>query len=143
MSTRLRKKDPLKYGLRPLLDKTLENALSHRIAKLLSEHERKTKKIVPRRATIHDAGSGISHKWIICHKRYVEGKSSDQIARETYHSIEAVDRYLGQFDRIRHCLEEGMSTNEISHILNCSLSLVEVYMQIDEQLKDKRKSKNA
>jgi len=64
------------------------------IAQLLSHHERQTKKLIPRRATLHDAGSGVSHKWIICYKRYVEGKSSVQIARETYHSIEAVDRYL-------------------------------------------------
>ena len=49
---------------------------------------------------------------IICYKRYVEGKNSDQIARETYHSIEAVDRYLGQFDRIRLCLQQGMETKD-------------------------------
>jgi len=108
------------------------------IAQLLARHERQTKTLIPRRGTIHDAGNSLSHKWIICHKRYVEGKSADQIARETYHSLEAVDRYLGRFDRVRHCLQQGMDTDEIAHILNCSLSLVEVYQQIDRELDGKK-----
>ncbi|MBA7633170.1 hypothetical protein ES703_40732 [subsurface metagenome] len=107
------------------------------IAQLLANYERQTKTLIPRRGTVHDAGNSLSHKWIICHKRYVEGKSPDQIARETYHSLEAVDRYLGQFDRVRHCLQQGMDTAEISHILNCSISLVEVYQEIDDELKVK------
>lgn len=113
------------------------NLTDSMISKIITSHERETKTIVPRRATIHDAGTGLSHKWIICQKRYVEGKSSDQIARETYHSIEAVDRYLGQFDRVRHCLQQGMNTSEIAHILNCSISLVEMYEQIDKELEEK------
>jgi len=104
------------------------------IAQLLANYERQTKTLIPRRGTVHDAGNSLSHKWIICHKRYAEGKSADQIARETYHSLEAVDRYLGQFDRIRHCLQQGMDTTEIAHILSCSVSLVEVYQQIDKEL---------
>jgi DNA-binding CsgD family transcriptional regulator len=104
------------------------------IGQLLAKHERQTKTLIPRRGTIHDVGGGLSHKWIICHKRYVEGKSPDQIARETYHSLESVDRYLGQFDRVRHCHLQGLSTIETAHILNCSVSLVEVYKQIDKEL---------
>jgi len=107
------------------------------IAQLLANHERQTKTLIPRRGTVHDAGGGLSHKWIICHKRYVEGKSADQIARETYHSLEAVDRYLGQFDRVRHCLQQGLDTIEIAHILNCGVSLVEAYRQIDNELEGK------
>ncbi len=107
------------------------------IAQLLSNYERQNKTLIPRRGTIHDVGKSLSHKWIICHKRYVEGKSADQIARETYHCLEAVDRYLGQFDRVRHCLQQGLDTAEISHILNCSVSLVEVYQQIDKELEGK------
>jgi hypothetical protein len=104
------------------------------IGQLLAKHERQTKTLIPRRGTVHDAGGGLSHKWIICRKRYVEGKSPDQIARETYHSLEAVDRYLGQFDRVRHCHRQELSTIETAHVLNCSASLVEVYRQIDKEL---------
>jgi len=104
------------------------------ISKLLVDYERQNKTIVPRRGTLHDAGGGLSHKWIICHKRYVEGKSPDQIARETYHSLQAVDRYLGQFDRVRHCRHQGLNAIETARILDCSLSLVETYRQMDKEL---------
>jgi hypothetical protein len=46
------------------------------IGRLLVNHERQTKTLIPRRGTLHDIGSGLSHKWIICHKRYVEGKNA-------------------------------------------------------------------
>ena len=105
------------------------------ISQMLAKYERETNTLIPRRGTIHDAGNSISHKRIICYKRYVEGKNADQIARETYHSIEAVDRYLGQYDRIRHCLQQGFDTQEIAHVLNCSVSLVKVYQKIDDELK--------
>jgi len=108
------------------------------IAQTLANYERKSKTLVPRRATIHDVGNSLSHKWIICYKRYVEGKNADQIARETYHSLEAVDRYLGQFDRVRHCVQQGMNTNEIAHILNCTVSLVQAYQQIDKEMQNKK-----
>jgi DNA-binding CsgD family transcriptional regulator len=114
------------------------NVADSLVAQLLSNYERQNKTLIPRRGTIHDAGNSLSHKWIICHKRYVEGKSADQIARETYHSLDAVDRYLGQFDRVRHCLQQGMNTNEIAHILNCSISLAQVYEEMDKELENKK-----
>jgi len=107
------------------------------VSVLLADHERKTGTVIPRRATIHDVGTGMTHKRIICFKRYAEGKSSDQIARETYHSMEAVDRYLGQYDRVRHCRLQGMSPLETSQVLACSRSLVKEYLDIDRQLEKK------
>jgi len=105
-----------------------------RIAHLLAAFEREHDAIVPRRATLHDVGTGRTHKRIICRKRYAEGKPADQVARETYHSLEAVDRYLGQYDRVRHCRLQGLTPNETAHILACSLALVEQYLAIDREL---------
>ena len=113
------------------------NIADARVGQLLAGYERQSGTIVPRRATLHDVGSALSHKWIICHKRFVEGKSPDQIARETYHSLEAVDRYLGQYDRVRHCRRQGLSAVETAHILACGVTLVELYLQIDRELEGK------
>lgn len=113
----------------------LLNKNEGQIAVILADYERQQQKIVPRRATLHDVGSGLTHKRIICWKRYAEGKLPDQIARETHHSVEAVDIYLGKFDRVRHCLEQGMSPAEIAFTLSCSLGLVNQYLAIDEELK--------
>lgn len=110
------------------------------IGNLLAEHERSTKTIVPRRATLHDVGSGLTHKRIICWKRYAEGKEPHVVARETYHSLEAVDRYLGQYDRVRHCRLQGLTPEQTAHALACSVSLVKEYLAIDELLEKKNPS---
>lgn len=105
-----------------------------RVARLLTRYEREHQTVVPRRATLHDVGSGTTHKRIICYKRFAQGKPADQVARETYHSLEAVDRYLGQYDRVRHCRLKGLSPEQTAHILDCSLRLVQEYLAIDCQL---------
>lgn len=105
-----------------------------RIAHVLAEHERQSNRLVPRRATLHDVGTALTHKRIICWKRYAEGKDPDQVARETYHSLEAVDRYLGMYDRVRHCHLQGLSTAETAHVLRCNVGLVEQYLAIDREL---------
>jgi hypothetical protein len=115
----------------------LSELLSHTdsmISSVLVEHEKQTGRLVPRRATLHDVGTGLTHKRIICWKRYAEGKPADMIAKETYHSLEAVDRYLGQFDRVRHCWQEGMSPEKTAFTLNCSVALVNEYLAIDREL---------
>ena len=104
------------------------------LGRLLAAYERSQGNVVPRRGTLHDLGRALTHKRIICCKRYAEGKNSEQIARETYHSIEAVDRYLGQFDRVRHCRKEHMSAQETAYILCCGLSVVQEYLAIDREL---------
>jgi hypothetical protein len=72
----------------------LLQAEDSRIAVLLAQHERDTNTVVPRRATLHDVGTGLTHKRIICWKRYAKGKKPHIVARATNHSIEPVDSYL-------------------------------------------------
>jgi hypothetical protein len=103
------------------------------IASVLATHERETQQLIPRRATLHDFGSGLTHKAIICRK-HAEGKTSDQIARETHHSIDAVDRYLADFVRVRHCRQLGMSPEEIAFTLSHSRHLVQQYLELDKEL---------
>jgi len=108
------------------------------VAHVLTQHEKRSGCLVPRRATLHDVGTGLTHKRIICWKRYAEGKPADIIAKETYHSLEAVDRYLGQFDRVRHCRRQGFSPQKTAYTLNCSVALVQEYLTIDQELEGKK-----
>ena len=104
------------------------------ISRVLVEHERESEKPVPRRATLHDVGTGVTHKALICRKRYVEGQEPHEVAKATYHSLEAVDRYLGQYDRVRHCRLQGLTASETAQALACSVALVEEYLAIDREL---------
>ena len=54
-----------------------------------------------------------------------------------HRGLEAVDRYLGQFDRVRHCQLQGLSAIETAHILNCGVTLVKAYLQIDREQEGK------
>lgn len=105
-----------------------------RLGSLLAAHERDHHVVIPRRATLHDVGSGVTHKRIICWKRYVDGKSPEVIARETHHSLTAVDRYLGMFDRVRCCSKQQMPSNEIAQLLGCTERLVLEYLDLDAML---------
>lgn len=115
----------------------LLNTNDSRIAQLITAHERTRGQLIPRRATLHDVGTGLTHKGVICRKRYLEGKEPDQIARETHHSLQAVDYYLGQFDRVRACFRLGMTPQQTAHVLQCGLSLVNQYAEIHRQLEGK------
>jgi hypothetical protein len=111
----------------------LLNRSDSQLASVLAAHERQQQMLIPRRATLHDVGSGLTHKAIICRK-HAEGKTSDQIARETHHSLDAVDRYLADFARVRQCRQLGMSLEQIAFTLNHSRRLVQQYLELDKEL---------
>jgi len=108
------------------------------VGQVLAQHERESEELIPRRANVHDMGSGQTHKRVICLLRHRDGKSAAQIARQTYHSHGAVDKYLSDFRRVRFCLEEGMKRSHIAHALDMSKPLVEQYVRINEELEDAR-----
>jgi DNA-binding CsgD family transcriptional regulator len=112
------------------------------IAALLHAYERTQNVVVPRRATLHDCGSGISHKAVICRQRYLQGKQPHDIARDTFHSPEAVNAYLTRFERVRLCRCKGMNPEETAMALSCSPRLVREYIALEESIELQRKEKN-
>jgi len=117
---------------------TMLGCSESQISRAIAIHEERTGTILPRRATVHDVGTAVTHKVLICWKRYAEGKSPDQIARETHHSLDAVDRYLGMFERVRFCRQQSMELHEIAQVLACSPGLVEQYLAIDQRLSEEQ-----
>lgn len=129
-------------GLLSNSDLTLLTGIeSAQIATYLHQHERDEHEVVPRRATLHDCGSGLSHKGVICRQRYLEGKQPHEIARDTFHSPDAVNAYLKRFERVRLCQTKGMTPEETAQALSCSLGLVQEYIALDEQIERQRKEK--
>ena len=112
----------------------LFNHSAGRIAALIRAHEAETGEIVPRRGNIHDLGRTLSHKWIICRKAYLEGKLTPTIAREAFHSPEAVDTYILGLARVYFAtVQQGMTPQQAAFALQQSLYLVEEYVEMIEE----------
>lgn len=107
------------------------------ISNHIRRYEKEHNVILPRRGTVHDLGRSVSHKVVICRKRYIEGKEPPQIAQETYHTVESVDRYSLAFERIRFCYHRGMSLTEIAFSTQMSNSLVKEYLALLKEIEDK------
>ena len=102
-----------------------------RVAELIRAYETQTGEVVPRRGNLHDMGRTVTHKRIICHKAFLEGKTTDVIARETSHSPEAVDHYLLDFSRVYYAtVLKGMSVEEATFAIQRPRSLVEEYVKL-------------
>jgi hypothetical protein len=109
----------------------LFNHSTTHISRLICAYEAETGKIVPRRGNIHDMGRTVSHKWIICHKAYLEGKLTPTIALETYHSPQAVDNYILGLARVYFAtVQQGMTPQEAAFALQISLYLVNEYVEM-------------
>jgi hypothetical protein len=112
----------------------LFNHNAGRIAGLIREYEAETGEIVPRRGNVHDMGPTVSHKWIICRKAYLEGKLTPTIAREAFHSPEAVDNYILGLARVYFAtVQQGMTPQQAAFALQQSLYLVEEYVEMIEE----------
>ena len=112
----------------------LFNHNAGRIAGLIREYEAETGEVVPRRGNVHDMGPTVSHKWIICRKAYLEGKLTPTIAREAFHSPEAVDNYILGLARVYFAtVQQGMTPQQAAFALQQSLYLVEEYVEMIEE----------
>lgn len=105
------------------------------ISREILHHERGGGAPVPRRGTVHDMGPSITHKAVICYKRLVEGKTTSQVAQETFHSPDEVEYYIQCFRRIQLCRDSGMSKEDIAQATNHSLSLVQQYLDLMAEFK--------
>jgi hypothetical protein len=101
------------------------------ISDLIRQYEAEMGQIVPRRGNIHDMGPTVSHKRIICYKAYVEGKLTPIIARETWHSPQAVDHYILSLARVHFAtVQRGMTLEETAFALQRPLSIVQQYVDM-------------
>ena len=70
-------------------------------------------------------------KGIIVRKK-LEKKSTSQIAKETNHSPEAVDRYIRDYGRVKMLIGKRMTVEEISYATGISRGVVEQYKDLYE-----------
>lgn len=112
---------------------TIMNLSPGTIARHIREYEKESGKLVPRRGTIHDIGPSLTHKKTICYKFIVEGKSVEQVAKETNHSPEAITRYVKDYKRISACLAQNLSDEMTSYVTKTSKKLIAEYKALIEE----------
>lgn len=97
------------------------------VGRYIHEHEFETGELIPRRGTIHDMGPSISHKKPIIRKLFLEGKSVEQVSRETRHSPEAIHRYIQNFKQVLLCRQKNLTEKETAFAIKISQRLVKEY----------------
>ena len=110
------------------------------VGKYTREWELENDTLLPRRGTIHDMGPTLTHKKEIIERLFLQGKSVAQVMRETYHSAEAITRYIVAFKQVLLCQRKGLSTEEIAFAVKMSKRLVEEYRRLIAELAMKNRS---
>ena len=87
---------------------------------------------LPTRGKLKGIGRGQTHKAQIV-GRWLRGETYDQIARRTHHSLTCVKRYVQAFARVINLQQKGLTTAEISLLLQISVHLVDDYLAIYAQ----------
>jgi len=100
------------------------------VAKYVRAWEAEHQKILPRRGTVHDLGPTQTHKRQIIEKLFLEGRSVQDVCRQTHHSPEAVHRYIQAFKQVLLCQRRGLSVKEIAFAVKMSSRLVSEYVEL-------------
>lgn len=96
-------------------------------------YERAHKIELPHPGNLHDMGSCVTHKEQIVYKAIVEKKDPVQVANESKHTQQAVDRYLKDFHRVQTAYNHKPDPDYISLITNISRSVVNQYINLIEK----------
>ena len=100
---------------------------------LRKTYEQKHNVSLPHPGTLHDMGSCITHKSQIIYKCVVEKKDPITAAKETNHTVKAVDRYLKDFNRVKTLYLDNKDENFIHVVTNLSLGLINQYTALIKQ----------
>lgn len=103
------------------------------LSQLRLKYEKRKNTILHFTGYDQDIGTAISHKAMILRKIFLEKKDPIRVARETNHSPEAVERYCLDFNKIKWCIENGMSKEEIIIVTGLKAHLIDEYMKIIEE----------
>jgi len=99
------------------------------ISQAINHYEQTENVFVPTPGTVLDAGNKVTHKALIV-RLYLDGKTTAEIARQTYHSEVAVDSYIGTFDQVALLHWYELSRPHMRLVLRRSRRLIEEYLRL-------------
>ena len=95
-------------------------------------YEQRNQCELPHPGNLQDMGSCVTHKEQIVYKAIVEKKDPVQVANESKHTQQAVDRYLKDFHRVQTVYNHNSDPDYISLVTNISKSVVNQYINLIE-----------
>jgi len=107
-----------------IMNRGLENT-----RKKLIQYQMEKGEVLPLKGIILDQGVSPTHKGIIINL-YEKKIAPPDIARQTSHSLEAVDRYISDYERVKMLLRKGADVKEISQLIGRGLRTVKEYERI-------------
>jgi hypothetical protein len=97
------------------------------------KYEQNNSCCLPQTGTLHDMGSCITHKYQIVFKYVVEKKDPMIIAKETSHSLKAVDHYLKDYNRVRLLYQDNKPSEYIKEATALPVYVINQYIDIINQ----------
>ncbi|MEA1964158.1 MAG: DUF1670 domain-containing protein [Candidatus Aerophobetes bacterium] len=95
----------------------------------LSEYQKEKGEVLPLKGNILDQGSSPTHKGIVI-QLYEKKIAPPDIARQTGHSLDSVDRYISDYERVKMLLRKGTNVKEISQLIGRGFGTVKEYERI-------------
>lgn len=86
---------------------------------------------VPTRGQVKDIGRGVSHKSQIVGD-WLAGYTFSQIQKRRWHTISSIERYCGDFQRVVHLHQHGLSVADIRQSTGLSERLIGQYLALAE-----------
>lgn len=103
------------------------------ITRIRQKYELKNSCSLPQTGTLHDMGSCITHKYQIVFKYVVEKKDPIIIAKETNHTLRAVDHYLKDFNRVKLLYQDNKPPQYIKAATALPIHVIKQYVDIINQ----------
>lgn len=106
------------------------------ISIMRKDYEAQNQTALPHIGSLHDMGTCITHKAIIVRKAVLEKKDPTKIAKETNHTLRAVENYLKDFHRVETCYQNKPELDFITQATGIAKHVVKQYIDIIHQLKN-------
>lgn len=97
------------------------------------KYEQKHSCSLPHTGALHDMGSCITHKYQIIFKYVIEKKDPVIIAKETNHSLKAVDHYLKDYNRVKLLYLDNKPLEYIKAATAIPVYVIKQYLDIINQ----------
>lgn len=111
------------------------------IRKYVAEYEAlHPEEALPLKGYVLDQGSRPTHKGIIL-TLYEQGVDPLDIGRLTNHTLDAVDRYIKSYSRVKRLRGKGFDRHEIKQVTGLGLKTIDQYVQIVEQFEPEIQTK--